>query len=62
LIPFQEKFPERIKLIEGYITKYFPGYHIITDDELLNRTIEGVEVDLSDHPSLLNLAFTTVLA
>ncbi|MVZ66988.1 hypothetical protein GQF61_14095 [Sphingobacterium sp. DK4209] len=59
---FQSKYPEKTKLIEEYIARRFPGYQVITDNELLTKSIDGVEVDLSDHPSLLNLAFTTILA
>ena len=59
---FGEKFPEKAKLIEGYVAKHFLGYQIIADDDLLNRPIEGVEVDESNHPTLLMLAFTSILA
>ena len=58
---FQEKFPLKAKIISEYIEEHFAGYQIITDNELLNRPIEGVEVDESDHPNLLNLAFTSIL-
>ena len=58
---FQKKFPLKAEIISKYIEEHFSGYQIITDNELLNRPIDGVEVDESDHPNLLNLAFTSIL-
>lgn len=59
---FASNYPEKAELIKEYITREFPGYQLITDNEFLTKSIDGVEVDLSDHPNLLNLAFTTILA